>query len=99
MDENGIGTDATMHDHIQRIKDRGYVKNVAGRLKPLGLGISLLETYEDLQLKHLYKPSLRAEMEAKLKLIADGEKEPGEILKDYLAEMEQEFDNLEKARD
>jgi len=48
MDENGIGTDATIHEHIRKIKERGYVKSTNGRMKPLSLGISLLEAYEEM---------------------------------------------------
>ena len=25
MDKNGIGTDATIHEHIKNVQDRGYV--------------------------------------------------------------------------
>ena len=24
MDKNGIGTDATIHEHIKKVQDRGY---------------------------------------------------------------------------
>jgi len=74
MDANGIGTDATIHEHIQTVQDRGYAVKVNNLFEPTNLGIALVECYEDMQVP-LYKPYLRANMERDLKMVAEGTKE------------------------
>lgn len=48
MNKNGIGTDATMHDHIQTIQKRGYAtKNVQNFMFiPTPLGLALCNAYD-----------------------------------------------------
>lgn len=47
MDKNGIGTDATIHEHIKTIQDRNYAVQTKSRhLKPTVIGLSLVEAYE-----------------------------------------------------
>lgn len=63
MDKNGIGTDATIHDHIRKIIDRGYVVKGAGEglFRPTLLGLALVEGYDEIGLEaSLTKPQLRA---------------------------------------
>lgn len=67
MDKNGIGTDATIAEHIAKIIDREYVmKRKEGRteyLLPSTLGIGLVKGYDDIGLdKSLCKPHLRREV-------------------------------------
>jgi len=46
MDKNGIGTDATIHEHIRIIQERGYAEMTRSRsLKPTKLGLALVESY------------------------------------------------------
>ena len=45
MDKNGIGTDATIHEHIKHIQDRGYAKRYGSIFKPTLLGTSLRYGY------------------------------------------------------
>jgi DNA topoisomerase-3 len=46
MDGNGIGTDATIAQHIQTIQTREYVlKDANQRFTPTKLGIALVEGY------------------------------------------------------
>jgi DNA topoisomerase-3 len=73
MDSNGIGTDATIAEHIKNIQVREYVMKQGMSFVPTALGASLVETYETLGIE-LYKPYLRAEMERDMKAIADGQK-------------------------
>eukprot|EP00438_Fugacium_kawagutii_P025440 Skav204285 [mRNA] locus=scaffold409:282779:287130:+ [translate_table: standard] len=76
MDREKIGTDATMHDHIQKIQTRTYaIKNDDGRLQPSRLGIALVEGYQRFALEEgmdLSKPILRARMERGMEAIAQG---------------------------
>ena len=73
MDNNGIGTDATIAEHIKNIQEREYAMKQGTYFMPTALGVGLVETYESLNIE-LYKPYLRAEMERDMKRIADGEK-------------------------
>ena len=73
MDKNGIGTDATIAEHIQKIQDRRYVvKNAAGLFLPTPLGIGLVEAYEAIDLAGLWLPQIRADSEASMAQIAAG---------------------------
>lgn len=45
MDKEGIGTDATISEHIATIIKRNYAeKNSAGRFTPTNIGLALVET-------------------------------------------------------
>jgi len=48
MDQNGIGTDATIHEHIKNVQERGYVMKNGQSLIPTPIGINLVEAYEHL---------------------------------------------------
>jgi DNA topoisomerase III len=68
MEKHGIGTDATHADHIETIKERGYVTlNNENRFLPDRLGLGLVEGY-DLMGYEMSKPNLRASLEEDLKL-------------------------------
>ena len=69
MDTNGIGTDATIHEHIKNIQERNYVVKQGQAFIPTQIGICLVEVYESIGIE-LYKPYLRAQMENDMKLIA-----------------------------
>ena len=74
MDSNGIGTDATMHAHIDTIVERSYAeRDPNGRMKPTRLGMALVQAYAALDLQ-LWKPYLRAQMEKDLNDVAAGRK-------------------------
>lgn len=76
MDTHGIGTDATIADHIAKVIEREYVfKRQEGRgapvLVPSTLGIGLVEGYNRIDLeKSLSKPYLRAEVSSLIRLDA-----------------------------
>lgn len=71
MDKNGIGTDATMHEHIKTIQDREYAVLEGGFFKPKPLGLAIVEGYNSQELD-LAKPTLRAEMEEDMGRVANG---------------------------
>ncbi|KAJ4839793.1 DNA topoisomerase 3-alpha, partial [Turnera subulata] len=49
MDKAGIGTDATMHDHIKKLLDRSYAtKDANMRFSPTNLGEALVMGYDDM---------------------------------------------------
>ncbi|KAJ1673955.1 DNA topoisomerase 3-alpha, partial [Spiromyces aspiralis] len=74
MEKNEIGTDATIHEHIKRVIERGYVhKQADGSLRPSTLGVALVEGYDAIGLDlSLCKPYLRRELELALKEICRG---------------------------
>ena len=66
MNNNGIGTDATIHEHIKNVQDRDYAKKIGDKLVPTSLGQTLVEVYSELKID-LHKPYLRAAMESDMK--------------------------------
>lgn len=91
MDSNGIGTDATIADHIKNVLEREYAMKHGTSILPTALGLSLVETYASLGID-LYKPYLRAQMEADMKNIADGIKQSDAVLSECIGEMKRIFD-------
>ncbi|CAE6516714.1 unnamed protein product [Rhizoctonia solani] len=76
MDKNGIGTDATIAQHIQTIVDRQYViareEGSTKYLVPSTLGIGLIEGYNRIGFdKSLSKPLLRRETERMMVQVCD----------------------------
>ena len=45
MDKHGIGTDATIHEHIKTVQDRGYAFKDNNLIKPMPIGIALVESF------------------------------------------------------
>ena len=63
MDRHGIGTDATIAEHISTIQRRGYaVKLGTGRFTVTELGKALLTAYKAMNLA-MSEPTLRAEVQ------------------------------------
>lgn len=89
MDRNGIGTDATIAQHITTIQDREYAtKNNAQQFAPTPLGIALVEGYNQMGYQ-LNKPDLRREMEHECNLVASQQKTKDDIIGPILEKMRQ----------
>ncbi|KAN0061763.1 DNA topoisomerase [Thecaphora frezii] len=91
MDKNGIGTDATIAEHIAKVIDRNYVmKAQEGRttyLVPSTLGIGLVEGYNRINFdKSLSKPMLRRETEYRMSLICSGQRTKHETIHESIEE-------------
>lgn len=95
MDANGIGTDATMAEHIAKIQERMYVstrpkgggggQNQVQEFIPTTLGVALVEGYDNVGLDiSVSKPHLRKEMELKMKAICEGRKTKTEVVNESL---------------
>lgn len=94
MDAHGIGTDATMHEHIQTIQDRLYVDVIRDRtFMPTPLGVALVKGFKGYAQEwlDLSKPHLRANMEADMSLIASRRKRKDDVVRQYTAEMHRVF--------
>ena len=91
MDRNGIGTDATIAQHISTIQDRDYARKDANqRFSPSPLGIALVEGYNSMGYQ-LNKPDLRRETEHECNLVANGQKTMDDIVGPILSKMRQCF--------
>ncbi|XP_007048480.2 PREDICTED: DNA topoisomerase 3-alpha isoform X2 [Theobroma cacao] len=87
MDKAGIGTDATMHDHIKKLLDRFYAtKDSNTRFSPTKLGEALVMGYDDMGYE-LWKPNLRSMMEFDMKEVSVGNKRKDEVLATCLQQM------------
>lgn len=101
MDANGIGTDATMAEHISKIKERYYVesrpKRGSGRNQvqefiPTVLGVALIEGYDNVGLDvSVSKPFLRKEMEIKMTAICDGRRSKTDVVQESLEQYRDVF--------
>ncbi|KAH7341007.1 DNA topoisomerase [Rhizoctonia solani] len=85
MDKNGIGTDATIAQHIQTIIDRQYVisrqEGSTKYLVPSTLGIGLIEGYNRIGFdKSLSKPLLRRETERMMVQVCDRQTTKAEMM-------------------
>ncbi|KEG10607.1 putative DNA topoisomerase III [Trypanosoma grayi] len=80
MDEHGIGTDATIAQHIKTVLDREYVKREGSSLVSTALGIALASAYEVIGLLCLLQPQLRAQMELAMGDIASGKATKNQVV-------------------
>ncbi|PWN47952.1 prokaryotic type I DNA topoisomerase [Violaceomyces palustris] len=91
MDKNGIGTDATIAEHIAKVIERRYVmaskQGQTTYLVPSTLGIGLVEGYNRIDFdKSLSKPLLRRETEFRMKLICEGQRTKQQTIDESLDE-------------
>lgn len=95
MDKNGIGTDATIHEHIKKIIDRHYVYKRRYRFYPSNLGVGLIEGYDAMGLEtSLGKPALRRQVELDLQRICAGELEKQQMIERHVERYAQMFSQV-----
>uniref|UniRef100_A0A669D4P4 DNA topoisomerase n=1 Tax=Oreochromis niloticus TaxID=8128 RepID=A0A669D4P4_ORENI len=99
MEKHGIGTDATHAEHIETIKSRMYVGLTADqRFTPGELGMGLVEGYNSMGYE-MSKPNLRAELEADLKLVSEGQKDKQSVLQHHIQKYKTVFiESVRKAK-
>ncbi|GAA5864271.1 hypothetical protein JCM3774_001276 [Rhodotorula dairenensis] len=96
MDKNGIGTDATIAEHISKIIDREYVfkqkEGAVEYLVPSTLGIGLVKAYDTVGLENsLTKPHLRRLTEERLVQVCDGTRNKHDVINQTLDEYREVF--------
>ncbi|PVG02713.1 prokaryotic type I DNA topoisomerase [Serendipita vermifera] len=96
MDKNGIGTDATIAQHIHTIVEREYVmERMEGSTKylvPSTLGVGLVHGYNQIGLeKSLSKPQLRRETERSMVQICDRIKSKEDMLVESIEQYKEVF--------
>ncbi|CAD6923627.1 unnamed protein product, partial [Tilletia laevis] len=96
MDKNGIGTDATIAEHIAKVIDREYVfklkQGSAEYLYPSTLGMGLVHGYNRIgHDKSLSKPLLRRETEYRMSLICSGQRTRRQTVEESLEEYREMF--------
>jgi len=80
MDKNGIGTDATIAEHIHKIQERKYAVIEGRQFKPTTLGEAIVAGYNFIGLRLLSQPNLRAKTEADMKDISSQKKNKAQVL-------------------
>lgn len=91
MDNNGIGTDATIATHIATIQQREYaVKNAQNKFTATKLGLALVEGYNSMGYQ-LNRPELRAQIEADCQRIVRGEISKQTVIEQCLSTMKDCF--------
>lgn len=99
MDKEGIGTDATISEHIATIQNRDYAKKTpTNRFTPTNIGLALVETYMYLQYP-LYKPYLRAHMERECTAISEGKVHFQEVIDSCIGEMSLVYQDVNAKKD
>ncbi len=92
MDKHGIGTDATHAEHIETVKLREYIGVTQNdKLVPGFLGMALCEGYDSMGFQ-MSKPDLRSELEADLKAICEGSKDPQAVLRQQIENYRRVFE-------
>ncbi|KAJ8076355.1 DNA topoisomerase [Marasmius tenuissimus] len=107
MDKNGIGTDATIAQHIETIVSREYVveqyEGATKYLLPSTLGIGLVDGYSQMNLNHtsLSKPLLRRETERRMVKVGLGQTSKEVMMQESLEQyramyeiVQREFDKV-----
>ena len=101
MDKHGIGTDATIAEHIKKVMDRQYVviqkQGNTNYLLPSTLGMGLVEGYEGLDTsQQLCKPKLRRDTETQLGLISAAQRTKDDTITECMEEYKKIYDVVER---
>ncbi|KAI7839931.1 hypothetical protein COHA_006325 [Chlorella ohadii] len=94
MEEYGIGTDATVADHIQKQLERGYaVKDEASmQFSPTPLGEALISAYRKMGLANLWLPTLRGVIERNITAVAAGQRTKESVLTEAVDAFRTDFE-------
>ncbi len=97
MDKNGIGTDATIHEHIHKLLMRSYALKHSGRFLPTRLGVALVLAYDALGLDvSLTQPKLRAALEGSLGRVCTGEMRSEVVMQQMINQFIGVFERIQR---
>ncbi|GMH33038.1 hypothetical protein BSKO_00872 [Bryopsis sp. KO-2023] len=92
MEAFGIGTDATVAEHIQKQLDRGYAhKNHQMQFSPSSIGEGLIMAYYRMGLDRLWEPELRGQIELGINEVAAGNRSKDDVLEVALNAFKHDF--------
>jgi DNA topoisomerase-3 len=94
MDKEGIGTDATIAEHIKTIQERGYTKKISRFFHPLPLGLALIKGYDSMGFD-FSKPFLRCRMEKTMQAISTGNQDYQNAHDEYVPEYANNYDKIQ----
>jgi len=97
MRKYGIGTDATMQDHIHTNVKRGYMKLQKGKCTPTPLGMALATALFQ-YVPELIEPTVRAKIERALDSIVRDGAPPAKLAAEVKAEFAKYFEKLQQRR-
>jgi len=97
MEKYGIGTDATMQDHIHTNVKRGYFIIRGRQCIPTPLGVALIDSLEK-YVPEIVRPEVRGSMERELKMIQMGLSDPKKTFYDMRSRFLKYFEKFERAR-
>ncbi|GJQ10824.1 hypothetical protein GpartN1_g4969.t1 [Galdieria partita] len=97
MDKYGIGTDATMAEHIRKIQNREYVTKQGNFFYPMALGLALVEAFEACE-AYLARPTSRSEQERDLRQISQGSRDASDVLYSALSAFTCNLQKLQTAK-
>ncbi|KAI3430642.1 hypothetical protein D9Q98_005235 [Chlorella vulgaris] len=94
MEEHGIGTDATVADHIQKQLERGYAGKDEASMQffPTPLGESLISAYRKMGLANLWLPTLRGVIERNITAVAAGQRTKESVLAEAVEAFRGDFE-------
>ncbi|MEM1928511.1 MAG: type IA DNA topoisomerase [Thermofilaceae archaeon] len=96
MKRYGIGTDATMQEHIHTNIERKYFEVVRKQCIPTPLGKALILALSEVAPETVL-PEVRGRMEAELSKIAEGTADPDRVIESVKAEFMRHFIKLREA--
>lgn len=97
MRKYGIGTDATMQEHIHTNVVRRYMSIRRGRCIPTELGRGLILAFRDIA-PELVDPHVRARMESSLQRIAKGLESPNSVIREVIGEFSKYYSKVLEAK-
>ena len=93
MEELGLGTKATRHDIIQKLYDRGYVRN--NPIEPSETGIAMVKAFEKYA-KRVATPDMTAELENDMDRIAASEVSKDQVVDISRSMLRESYDLMEE---
>lgn len=95
MEKHGIGTDASMAQHIHNVVTRGYVEilDPGRRIRPTVLGVALVHGLRQVD-SELIKPAVRARIEKDVTDISKRRRQFSEVVASALATFREKFHNV-----